>query len=185
MQKVVLLCSLILFSSTILAKITPESVLGEYWKDPLFGEAAESQTVQIEILNGKIWPTEILVQSSETIRFVFLNKSKAHHLFAFSEDINQLIQDDVFQKFVQDEVFHAEQSSQASPRHHSHAASSVDDAEAIVKLLSQRPTVFVKPDDKKEILIRFSEPAWVELRCVIEAHQEQALKGTIEVLKNE
>lgn len=185
MQKIVLLCCIFSMPTCAFSKITAESVLGEYWKDPLFGEAAESHTVQIEILHEKIWPNIISVKHSETIRFVFINKSKESHLFAFSEDIDQLIAEEIFQGFIQDELFHADQESNADPRSHTHTSSSVDDAQAIVKLLSQRPTVFVKPNDKKEILIRFNEKSTIELRCVIGAHQDKIIKGTIEVLDHE
>lgn len=185
MQKFILLSCLCLCSSFTFAKITAEAVLGEYWKDPLFGEAAESHTVNIEVLNGKIWPNTISVKHSETVRFVFLNRSKESHLFAFAKDVDVLINDETFQRFIQDEMYHSKQESKSDPRAHSHSSSSVDDAEAIVKLLAQRPTVFVKPNDIKEILIRFSEPATVELRCVIGAHKDKPMKGIIEVLNNE
>lgn len=185
MQKLMLFSCLCLLSGFAFAKITAEAVLGEYWKDPLFGEAAESHTVKIEVLNGKIWPNTISVKHSETIRFVFLNKSKENHLFAFAKDVDVLIKEDVFQRFIQDEIYHSKQESTSDPRAHSHSSSSVDDAEAIVKLLSQRPTVFIKPNDIKEILIRFLEPASVELRCVISAHQDKAIEGMVEVLKHE
>lgn len=185
MQKLVLFCGLLFFSSMALSKITAEAVLGEYWKDPLFGEAAESHTVQIEILNGKIWPNVISVTKSEIVRFVFLNKSKQHHLFAFAKDIDLLLQDASFQDFIQDEIFHSDQESNSDPRSHSHSSSSVDDAEAIVKLLPQRPTVFIKPDDTKEILIRFDESQLVQLHCVLGDHQDNTIKGIIEVYRNE
>ncbi len=171
-------------SFNVLSGLTAEDVLGEYWKDPLFGEAAESQTVNVEILHGKIWPEHIKVPLNQAIRFVFLNKSSESHLFAFTNDIVGLMAKESFQKFIQDEIFHSQQV-QADPRSHSHSSSSVDDAEAIVKRIDQRPTVFVKPNDVKEILVRFSEQEFIELRCVIDEHSEKLIKGVIEVFLNE
>lgn len=167
------------------AGLTAEDVLGEYWKDPLFGEAAESLTIQIEILSGKIWPEKIKVPQDKTVRFVFSNKSNESHLFAFTNDIEALLAKESFQKFIQDEIFHSKQESQSDPRSHSHSSSGVGDAEAIVKRLDQRPTVFIKPNDIKEILVRFYTPETLELRCVIDTHSEKLIKGSVEVLGNE
>ncbi|MFT6907848.1 MAG: putative cupredoxin-like copper-binding protein [Oleiphilaceae bacterium] len=176
---------LVLISSIVNAGLTAEDVLGEYWKDPLFGEAAESLTIQVEILSGRIWPGKIKVPQNQTIRFVFLNKSKESHLFAFTNNIDALMAKESFQKFIKDEIFHSKQASQADPRSHSHTSNSVDEAEAIVKRLDQRPTVFVKPNDVKEILVRFKVSGMVELRCVIDEHKENILKGVVEVFVND
>lgn len=168
-----------------LAEITAESVLGEYWKDPLFGVAAESRTVQVEILSDRLWPGFIEVPASETIRFIFLNRSKRQHLFAFANDVSALRKDESFRKFVADELYHASQVATRDPRSHTHSSSSVDDAEAIVKFLDQRPTVFVQPNETKEILIRFIETGTVALSCVLDTHNEKLIRGRVEVLANE
>lgn len=167
------------------SEITAERVLGEYWKDPLFGVAAESQTIHVEVLSDRLWPGFIQVPASETIRFVFLNRSTKQHLFAFAKDIHALRKDEAFQQFITDELFHASQEGSRDPRTHSHASSSVDDAEAIVKLLDQRPTVFVKPNETKEILVRFEQSGQVALSCVIDAHNEILISGSVEVMVNE
>jgi uncharacterized cupredoxin-like copper-binding protein len=182
----VLLCTLLVFvSSPGRAEITAESVLGEYWKDPLFGVAAESRTVQVEILSDRLWPGFIEVPVQETIRFVFLNRSKKQHLFAFTLDLQALLEQKTFQKFIADELFHANHAEASDPRSHTHASSSVDDAEAIVKELAQRPTVFLKPGETKEILVRFNEPGEVLLSCVIDRHNETLISGKVEVVGNE
>lgn len=167
------------------AGLTAEDVLGEYWKDPLFGEAAESYTVSVEVLNGKIWPEKISVSIDETIRFVFENKSDKTHLFAFSNDIESLLKVPAFNTFIKDELFHSKQEAKSDPRSHTHSSSSVDDAQAIVKTLGQRPTILIKPNDTKEILVRFNLSELVELRCVIDDHKLESLKGIIKVLENE
>lgn len=185
MFKLYLFSLLFLSVLTANAKLTAEDVLGEYWKDPLFGEAAESLTIEIDILNGRIWPQLIKVPQSETIRFIFLNKSSSSHLFVFTNDIAFLMAQESFKTFIADEIFHSKQDPKADPRSHSHSSTSVDEAEAIVKRLDQRPTVFIKPNDIKEILVHFSKPEIVELRCVIDIHKDKILKGIIEVLVNE
>tara|TARA_R110001592_G_C13161810_1_gene748996 strand:+ start:2440 stop:2997 length:558 start_codon:yes stop_codon:yes gene_type:complete len=176
---------LLFLTNKVNAGLTAVDVLGEYWKDPLFGEAAESLTIQVEILSGRLWPEIIKVPLNQTVRFVFQNKSMESHLFAFTNDIDDLLSKKTFQKFIQDEIFHSVQESQTDPRSHSHASSSVDAAAAIVKSLDQRPTVFVKPNDVKEILVRFNTKDMVQLRCVIEAHEENILRGVVEVLGDE
>tara|TARA_R110002167_G_scaffold10958_15_gene49092 strand:+ start:790 stop:1347 length:558 start_codon:yes stop_codon:yes gene_type:complete len=180
------LISLLFFTAWhVNAGLTAEDVLGEYWTDPLFGEAAESVTVHIDVLNGRMWPEIIKVPEAETIRFVFFNKSKVSHLFVFTNDIDKLMAKESFTNFIQDEIFHSQQEAKADPRSHSHTSSSVDEAEALVKKLDQRPTVFVKPNDVKEILVRFDAPEIIELSCVIDFHKEKRIKGKIEVFVNE
>lgn len=172
-------------SAKVASEITAERVLGEYWKDPLFGVAAESHTIQVDVLNDRLWPDNIQIPASETIRFVFFNRSKKQHLLAFAIDMQALRQDETFQKFIADELFHAKQEANHDPRSHSHSSSSVDDAESIVKLLEQRPTVFVKPGETKEILVRFDQTDTVALSCVLDAHNETLINGSIEVIVNE
>lgn len=179
-----LIILLLLLSTSVSAGITAEDILGEYWKDPLFGEAAESQTVNVEILTGRIWPEKIQVKRDQNIRFVFLNKSTENHMFVFSNSFESLLAKESFQLFIKDEIHHAKQV-QVDPRSHSHSSSSIDEAEAIVKRLDQNPSVFVKPDEFKEILIRFSELGIIEFRCVISDHKEMYLKGIVEVVENE
>ena len=87
---------------------TAEQVLGEYWKDPLFGEAAADVSIPIELLSSKIWPETINVAADKNIRFVFHNKSDQFHLVAFSADVNGLLNDQAFQNFIKDEVSHSE-----------------------------------------------------------------------------
>lgn len=185
MIKPLLISLLFLTAWQVNAGLTAEDVLGEYWTDPLFGEAAESVTVNVEILSGRMWPETIKVPQAETVRFVFFNKTNASHLFVFTKDIDALLAQENFQKFIEDEIFHSKQEARADPRSHSHSSSSVDDAAAIVKKIDQRPTVFVKPNDIKEILVRFDLPEIIELRCVIDEHKEKLIKGRIEVFVNE
>ena len=185
MKKLFSFIFLLFLAFRVNAGLTAEDVLGEYWKDPLFGEAAESLTIYVEILSGRIWPEKIQVPQGKTVRFVFLNKTKESHLFAFTNDIDTLLAEESFQNFIQDEIFHSKQEARSDPRSHSHTSGSVDEAEAIVKRLDQRPTVFVKPNDIKEILVRFKAQELVELRCVINAHKESILKGVVEVLGDE
>lgn len=163
-----------------MAEITAEQVLGEYWKDPLFGEAASEKTVVVEVLSGRFWPREVNVPVSKNIRFVFRNKSKQAHLIAVAEDIKVLLADERFKKFVEDELYHSQQQV-VSGRGHSHTGSSVDDAESLVKTLSQWPTVFIKPGDEKEILIRFDKTELVSFYCVLDQHQISGYHGLIEI----
>lgn len=185
MSKSLLIILFLQYSLFSHAGITAEDVLGEYWKDPLFGEAAESQTIHIEILQGRIWPEQISVPIDQTVRFVLINKSEETHLFAFTNNLAVLRAEPEFKRFIDDELYHAETAAKAPIHAHSHSGTSVDDAQAIVKLLEQRPTVLVKPEDKKEILIRFTKSELIELHCVIPAHYEKNLKGIIKVLANE
>ncbi len=167
------------------AEITPQSVLGEYWKDPLFGVAAESSTVHIEVLKDRFWPETLTVPTAQIIRFVVTNKTNESHLIAFSNDIKRLTQDDKFKMFVADEVFHSQHKANKQPHNHSHSSNSVDEAEAIVKELEQRPTVMLTRQETKEILIRFNKLEKVSFSCVIEHGKKDKKTGIIEVVDNE
>jgi hypothetical protein len=160
-----LLCAM--FSQSSLAGVTAEEILGEYWKDPLFGEAASDTTISIELLPGMVWPNKVDVPLSKNVRFVFTNKSAESHLVAFSVDIKKQLKEQVI----------------AGPRH-SHSGSATGDAEALVKTLDQWPTVFVKPDDKKEILIRFDILTQIPFICVLKAHEDKAYKGVIDIIES-
>ncbi|MFT7186180.1 MAG: hypothetical protein ACI84K_001573 [Pseudohongiellaceae bacterium] len=176
-----LLCAM--FSQSSLAGVTAEEILGEYWKDPLFGEAASDTTISIELLPGMVWPNKVDVPLSKNVRFVFTNKSAESHLVAFSVDIKKQLKDERFQKFIKDELYHSQQQVIAGPRH-SHSGSATGDAEALVKTLDQWPTVFVKPDDKKEILIRFDILTQIPFICVLKAHEDKAYKGVIDIIES-
>ena len=182
MLKILSFAIVIFFPLKGLAGLTAEQVLGEYWKDPLFGEAASEATVAVDLLFDQVWPSKITVPSGKNIRFVFFNKSKTPHLMAFSNDISIQLADDRFKKFIKDELFHSQQRVIAG-QGHSHSGTSVDDAQALVKTLDQWPTVFVKPDDKKEILIRFNEPTTIFFTCVLDMHEEEVYRGAIDVVK--
>jgi len=168
------------FSPSGFAGFTAEEILGEYWKDPLFGEAASDATISIELLPGMVWPSKVTVPLSKNVRFVFINKSEESHLIAFSSDINKQLEDERFQIFIKDELYHSQQQVIGGTGH-SHSGSAVGDAEALVKTLDQWPTVFIKPDDKKEILIRFDELTQIPFICVLDTHEEKDYKGIIEI----
>jgi len=172
-----------MFSQSGLAGFTAEEILGEYWKDPLFGEAASEATISIELFQDMIWPNKVTVPLSKNVRFVFTNKSQESHLVAFSTDIQKQLVDERFQKFIKDELYHSQQQVIGGTGH-SHSGSAVGDAEALVKTLDQWPTVFVKPDDKKEILIRFDELMQIPFICVLDTHEEKEYKGVIDVIES-
>lgn len=172
-----------MFSLSGFAGFTAEEVLGEYWKDPLFGEAASDATISIELLSGMIWPNKVTVPLSKNVRFVFINKSEESHLIAFSADIKKQLEDERFQRFIKDELYHSQQQVIGGTGH-SHSGSAVGDAEALVKTLDQWPTVFVKPDEKKEILIRFDTLIPLPFICVLETHEEKDYKGIIDIIES-
>jgi len=170
------------FSPIGFAGFTAEEILGEYWKDPLFGEAASDATISIDLLPGMVWPSKVTVPLSKNVRFVFINKSEEPHLVAFSSDINKQLEDERFQKFIKDELYHSQQQVIGGTGH-SHSGSAVGDAEALVKTLDQWPTVFIKPDEKKEILIRFDELTQIPFICVLDTHEEKDYEGIIDIIE--
>jgi uncharacterized cupredoxin-like copper-binding protein len=176
------ICSLVrrfsvLLSCTILAvmpasALEPESVLGEYWKDPLFGEAAAEAEVQIELLHRLLWPQEFTVTAGHKVRLNVFNKTEELHVLALTADPGQLNLDSEFQAFISEEVFHASMKDGYVSGHHDHHVSSGDAALSLVRNLDQKPTITVAPGDNKELIIRFDDAAVVHLRCVIDGHED-------------
>lgn len=166
-------------SSAVVYALTPEQVLGEYWKDPIFGQASASITSNVEILNQQVWPEKIQVPIGQNVRFLFINKTSESHLFAFTRDLEGLLTDEQFQKFSEDELYHSQQKSKEQGGHHNHAGTSTDEAQDIVKTMAQRPTVFIEPGDQKEILIRFEGSEPVTIACVLGDHYETGYRSEI------
>lgn len=160
--------------------LTAEQVLGEYWKDPIFGQAAASFDTRLEVLNGRIWPSEFQAPKGQNARFVFINKTDQPHLLAFTRDEDALLKDVEFKKFAMDELFHAEQMQNQPRGGHHHSGSSADDAQDIVKTMSQRPSVFVSPGEEKEILIRLEHDERVSIICVLDEHYDMGYRSVLE-----
>jgi len=167
----------LMLSSTAQA-LKPEDVLGEYWNDPLFGAAAAQFTVDVEILHRKLWPEEIAVPQFKNVRFVVTNKSEELHLLAFSSHPGKLMADEKFMSFVKDDVHHALMKPVVDGNH-THAGGDVDNPQPLVKKMSQNPTVIVRPNEFKEVLISFDEPGSLELFCVLEDHADQGYRSLI------
>jgi len=169
----------LLLAKTSIA-LEPEQVLGEYWKDPLFGEAAAGLTVQVEVLNNKLWPETISVPTGVNIRFVVTNKTEEIHLLAMTADLESLTSDASFKKFLNDEVYHTKLKPVVSGQHQ-HASTNVDDARSMVKTLDERPTVIVRPREFKEVLVRFSEPNELLLFCALDDHLEAGYSSVLTI----
>lgn len=163
--------------------LTAEQVLGEYWNDPLFGQAAAEHTVELEVLHRRIWPMEVTVPSEKNIRFIVKNKTEEMHLLAFTKQPERLIADEHFKMFVNDELHHARQSS-AAHHHDHHSDGAADKTQDIVKTLDQNPTVLVRNNEEKEILISFSDVGELYVFCVLDEHQKKGYVSKVLIEKN-
>jgi len=162
--------------------LTPEQVLGAYWEDPLFGQAASQSTIRVEILHERMWPEQLVVQAGQIIRFLIENKTDSLHILAFAKDVNTLLSDEAFDLFVQDEIHHQQQANASSLGHqHGGGQSDTKNTVDIVKRLDQKPSVTVPQGDRKEILVRFSEGGEVRLFCAMEGHHLEGYISTITV----
>lgn len=146
--------------------LEPEAVLGEYWKDPLFGEAAAEHTVRFEILHRTLWPKQASVPINQTVRVVVSNKTDQLQMLAFSDQPAELMLDPEFKLFVDEDILHA-QMEPIVDGNHTHAGTDVDRPLPLVKTLDQKPSVLVKPGEFKEFLIRFSEAVEVKVFSVL------------------
>lgn len=160
--------------------MTAEQVLGEYWKDPLFGRAASSHEVSLELLYKRIWPERVEVPPEETVRFVVKNQGDEVHILLFSRERDPRTSDDEFQEFIRDDLHHATQAVNSSHHHHS-SGSSVEETVDIVKVVDQRPTLLIMPGEQKEMLLRFPEPGMYHAFCVLDAHWDEGYTMRIHV----
>lgn len=160
--------------------MTAEQVLGEYWKDPLFGRAASSHEVTLELLYKRIWPERVKIPPEETVRFVAENRGDEVHILLFSRQLDPHATDEKFQTFIRDELHHATQAKRST--HHQHSSgSSVEETVDIVKAVDQRPTLLIKPGEQKEILLRFPETGIYHAFCVLDAHWDEGYSMRIYV----
>lgn len=162
--------------------LEPESVLGEYWKDPLFGEAAAQTEVNVELLYKLLWPQRVLLNTGQKVRFNVENKTELLHVLALVEEHHAEHATSDFKKFVEEEVIHAEMKDHSAVGHHEHSVASGDAALSLVRTLDQKPTVTVRPDETKELIVRFDQPGVVYLRCVVEGHESLDHNSVIEVI---
>lgn len=162
--------------------LEPEDILGEYWKDPLFGVASAENVQRVEVLYKLLFPQEMEVFTGQRTRFVFENKSEDVHVFLFSEEPVQALDDEQYQAFVKDEVMHATMESNHSGGHDHAGGGGNSAAKSMVGRLEDKPTMTIQPNDKREIIIGFDEPTILTLRCVLEDHADMGHESRIRVL---
>lgn len=172
---------LLLVSGQAVSGVTAEDILGEYWKDPLFGEALADKTIRIEVLSSRIWPEVLQVDLGEKVRVLVENKTEDPHMIVFTQDIEVIENSEDLKTLIKDELYHAKQSSGSGAHSHSHSGSDVENPQSIVKTIEQTPTVFVREFDTKEVIIRFDEPGIAYFACMIDSHRKIENKGIIRV----
>lgn len=161
--------------------LKPEDVLGEYWKDPLFGEAAAQHTIEIEILHRKLWPEAMRVPTDKNVRFVVMNKTEELHMLAIASDPERLLEQEKFALRVQEDVLHASMEP-IQDGQHTHAGTDVNNPEKLVKSLAQNPTVIVRPGEFKELLVQFEAPAVLNVFCVLNDHRNEGFTSRLRVV---
>lgn len=167
-------------SVSIEAKLKPEDVLGEYWKDPLFGQAAGNVIVKLELLYKLIWPKNLDVRAGQKARFVFDNKGEETHIMAFSKNPDEFVVDPRVVKDLEDVLFHLKQKKQFS-NNHQHSDTDVENVQEFVKILDDIPLIVVEAGGKKEIVMKFEEPNEIKVFCVLDDHRNQGYRSRIVV----
>lgn len=161
--------------------LKPEDILGEYWKDPLFGVASAESVHRVEVLYKLLFPEEIEVFTGQKTRFVFENRTDEVHVFLFSAEPDDALGDEEYKAFVEDEVRHARMEV-SSADGHVHSNANTDAAKSMVGTLADRPTMTIQPKDTREMIIRFDEPATLVLRCVMAGHEDHGHESRVDVL---
>jgi uncharacterized cupredoxin-like copper-binding protein len=161
-----------IISSFCARALQPEDILGEYWKDPLFGVAAAEQNIQFEVLHKLLFSPNNKVHAGKKTRIVFENKTSEVHVFVFTHDGVDIADQASLSRFVDDELHHANMAGKPSVGHHDHASSASDGAKAIVRTMAENPTVTISPEEFKEIIIRFENPGTVKVLCMVAGHEE-------------
>ena len=182
MRSVFIFTLFCLLPGPVCAEITAEGVLGEYWNDPLFGEAATNQTIFLDVLHGRIWPESLSFEEGARVRVVVRNKTDQPHMLVFSKELERVKSSSDLEAQVLDELYHARKSRAQSGGHsHAHSNKNVSETEAIIKSIDQNPTVFVPVHDKKEILISFDQKGNAYFSCVVQGHDGESNTGLINI----
>lgn len=171
----------LLGSSLSVYSLEPEDILGEYWKDPLFGVASAENVQKVEVLYKLLFPQEMDVFTGQRTRFVFENKTEEVHVFLFSEEPSHALHDEQYQAFVKDEVMHATMPGNHAGGHDHSSAAGNSAAKSMVGSLADKPTMTIQPNDTREMIIRFDAPTTLTLRCVLEEHVEMGHESVIRV----
>ena len=171
----------LLGSSLSVYSLEPEDILGEYWKDPLFGVASAENAQKVEVLYKLLFPQEMEVFSGQRTRFVFENKTEEVHVFLFSSEPSHALHDEQYQAFVKDEVMHATMPGNHSGGHDHSSAAGNSAAKSMVGNLEDKPTMTLQPNDTREMIIRFDAPTTLTLRCVLEDHADMGHESVIRV----
>lgn len=156
-------------SSISIAEITAEAVLGEYWKDPLFGAAAGELSQSFELLKNRVIPNQATIKLNKKIQIVFENRDSEMHIMGFSHNPLALLADEDFKALVADTVHHANQNKSYG-NNHQHSNSDVTNPQEFVKTINDLPLVVIKPKSRKEIIIRFDDQNPVKIFCVLDDH---------------
>lgn len=180
LQRVRVAVALSLFGMSLsVYSLEPEDILGEYWKDPLFGVASAENVQKVEVLYKLLFPQEMEVFSGQRTRFVFENKTEEVHVFLFSDEPSYAMRDKQYQAFVKDEVMHATMPGDHSGGHDHSSGSGNSAAKSMVGSLEDKPTMTLQPNDTREIIIRFDKPTTLTLRCVLEDHADMGHESRI------
>lgn len=162
--------------------LEPEEVLGEYWKDPLFGEAAAELEVELELLHRLIWPPKFTAELASKVRLVVRNKTEQIHVLAVAESNDGLISDESFRSRISDDLHHAENMPSHSAGH-VHGGSSVDAPESLVKTIDQKPSLLIKPGEFKELIMSVDRIADLNVFCVLEGHENLGHQAVMTVVE--
>ena len=157
-----------------------EDLLGDYRNDPLFGKASSEHTVHIEILKGLLRPKEIDVRSDITVRFVVSNKTDEIHFLAFAEFPDTLIRDEVFKAHMDEAVWEASLPPIIDGEH-THAHIGLGEPRSLVKDIAEIPTVVVRPDEFKEVLIQFEPDTQLTIFSALPRHESERYKAVLKV----
>ncbi len=162
--------------------LQPEDVLGEYWNDPLFGEAAAQQSLRLELLHRKLFPETVFAERGRTLQLVVDNRTAEAHMLVITDDPQALQNDAKFRRFRDDTLLHEQKTAAMTHHHHEHAEANAEAAQAMVKTLKQRPSVFVRAGERKEILLRFDEINALRVMCVLPGHEELGHHSLLQIV---
>lgn len=151
------------------AEITAESVLGEYWKDPLFGVVAGEVSITFELLQYGVIPHRINTLPNKRVQVIFKNNDTEMHIMAFAQNPSALLSDEQFLSSVDDVYSHAKEKVKYIGNHQ-HTDASISNSKKFIKTIEDLPLVVIKPRESKEVIIKFNGSNSVKVFCVLDGH---------------
>jgi uncharacterized cupredoxin-like copper-binding protein len=164
--------------ATVESLASPQEGSSSRNTDPLFGSAAEDQTVTIDLGERSFDQQELSVVAGQTVRMLFNNPGNQPHRIVIGHDLVKFWS----QNGLSDKQASADGLQKSNGGHSHELPESADEGSPLVKTVEELPTLMLPPAQTREILVRFPLASDIEYACSDDQHYAQGMVGRIRVL---